>query len=72
MIPKSLQRWLVDRGVGMTSSGQTEVVVLVLRADGEERSYVMSKVDAVTLGSQLTGAAVDAKIVADEKAGYRG
>jgi hypothetical protein len=61
-LPIGLKRYAVDRDRGVTSAGITEVVVLRLTdAEGREYAFVLSKVDARLLGSQLGLAALDAQ-----------
>lgn len=62
---KLLERYRVDRHVGMTADGGTQLVVLVLKASGErgELAVALSKVDAMVMAHQLTAAARDAQDV---------
>lgn len=59
---KLLERYRVDRHVGMTADGSTQLVVLVIKASGErELAVALSKVDAMIMAHQLTAAARDAQ-----------
>lgn len=59
---KLLQRFRVDRGSGMTVDGSTQLVILVLKADGErELAVAISKADAVIIATQMLQAAGEAQ-----------
>jgi hypothetical protein len=59
---KLLERYRVDRHVGMTSDGSTQLVVLVIKASGErELAVALSRVDAMVVAHQLMDAATDAQ-----------
>lgn len=66
-IPPTLDAYSVDRAAGATADGLTEVVVLVLRADGRENAYTISKADALMIGQLLINAAQDAQSVMHKK-----
>lgn len=56
-----LDRYRVDREAGMTANGPEQLVILVLKADGIETAYAISKVDAMIISTQLSAAAHDAQ-----------
>jgi len=58
---KMLERYAVDRAEGATAGGTTQLVVLILHADGREFAVAMSRVDAVLVAKQLELAAADAQ-----------
>lgn len=59
---KNLQRYRVDRGSGLTADGTTQMVVLVLKCDGErELAALISKADAVMIATLMLQAAGEAQ-----------
>lgn len=63
---KLLQRYRVDRAPGRTADGDTQLVVLVLKAhDNHEHAYAISKADAMIIAAQLQLGATDAQLIAN-------
>lgn len=57
-----LEQYRVDRGKGGTADGSTQLVILVLKAQGApELAYAISKADAMVISAQLQLAAADAQ-----------
>lgn len=59
---KLLKRYRIDRGQGRTADGSTELVILVLQADGApELAYAISKADAMAIAHLMMLAAREAQ-----------
>lgn len=64
VLPGLLTGYSVDRAPGVTLDGNTEIVMLVLKAHDEpERAFAISKADAMIIAHRLIEAAKDAQSV---------
>jgi hypothetical protein len=68
MKPNLLRGYRVDRADGLTALGGRELlVVLVLQGqEGPERSFAISRADAVMIGHLLTNAGMDVQTELDK------
>lgn len=58
---KLLERYRVDREAGVTLDGSTQLVILVLKAQGTgDVAFAISKADAMMIASMLAQAASEA------------
>lgn len=69
--PKILMRYTIDRSTTHTGVGAWETVVLVLEAEGRHFPFVMSRVDAATMGHALLQAAAHAQDDVNIRAGFK-